>query len=93
MTKEEYIQLIKEETSRHNDEIKRIKIAYAKANNPYKIGDVIADSSTTIRIDKIQYGWGMEAYPYCVYTGVLINKTGEPNKKLIEQSIFQNSIK
>lgn len=69
-------------------------IKYALANNPYKIGDIISDHNTTIRIShKPKIRVDIYGIPSCVYKGVQLNKDGSPSKRQKETIIFQTNIK
>lgn len=50
---------------------------YALSNNTVKIGDIVADSIGSVRVNKILFYKGiMGAYPSCVYEGNELKKDG-----------------
>ena len=67
---------------------------FVKANNPYKIGDIVTDHIGSIIIDKIQSAWGYGGTPpSAVYGGLVLKKDGTPTKKMERRSVFQGNIK
>lgn len=72
---------------------KKLYRKFAHANNPYKIGDVISDHTTTIRItEEPKVYTGLYGVPQCVYSGIQLNKDGQPSKKQKETKIYQSNI-
>jgi hypothetical protein len=65
---------------------------YALANNPVKIGDVVSDSSTTIKVEEIRVliDWSK---PSCFYIGAELKKDGTPKKGAVKNSVYQCNIK
>ena len=93
MTKEIYEARIKEIESNALLLRKQLYKEFASANNPYKIGDIVASNIAIIKIEKIQIVVNGLKYPQCLYTGVELTKKGEPNKRGLKMSIHQSSIK
>ena len=99
MTKEEYLEKIKDIRKRCQDEINALGVEYAKSNNPYKIGDVISDGVETIKIGRVQpvlasYIHVSAGFPVCRYYGVQLKKDGTPKKRQDPtSSIYQSNIK
>lgn len=94
MDKEEYKKRKAEMEARHEQEKKDLAIAYAKANNPYKVGDILTDGrGRTIQVDRICYSrgttWGgYSEFPFCIYEGAVLKKDLTPRKA----SPFRDSI-
>lgn len=65
--------------------------SYVKANNPYKIGDIVSDHCTTIKIESMGFDWGYYN-PCATYFGVEINKDGKPNKRGNKSRVYQSNI-
>jgi hypothetical protein len=65
---------------------------YAMLNNPYRSGDVVTDHVGSIRIDIIRYHL-IESNPCAVYSGVILNNDGTPNKKGKTRGVYQTNIK
>ncbi len=65
---------------------------YAKANNPYKEGDIITDHIGSIRIEKITAVMDANNIPVCWYDGKVIKKDGTPTKRGAKRSIYQHNI-
>ena len=66
------------------------------SNNPYKIGDVIKDHTSTIKIDTINVYMSLTD-PCCVYSGPELKKDGTPklpkrDGKQIRATIYQSNI-
>ena len=91
MTKDELINNLKE--IKKDFEVKRIieLREYANSNNPYKVGDVIKDCRTSIAIEKIAVYISCEE-SQCLYTGIELNKKGEPKIRQINTTIYQSNI-
>jgi hypothetical protein len=93
MTKEEYKSKVIEINNDCELKLKSLAKEYALSNNPYKIGDVVADNSKTIKIEKIQFTLGgLQSTPECVYTGIELTKKGEPYKNGNKRSVYQSNI-
>lgn len=91
MNKNELNTKLNELLEKYERDRRNIQREYAFSNNPYKIGDIIKDHHTTIKIEKINlhisYG---EAS--CVYTGIQLNKDGKPSKRQDCNTIYQCNI-
>lgn len=92
MTKDQYhealVQLARKQTKEKNELASR----FALANNPYKIGDTIADKKgLVIKIEAIHITTYKEL-PCCFYKGLRIDSQGKPRPGMKGQ-IFQHDIK
>lgn len=86
----EKVQLIHEEKERA---IGKLNIEFAKANNPYKVGDKVTDHIGTILIEKISVSAGAyNRLPCCVYFGPELKKDGEPKKSNAKRDLWQSNI-
>lgn len=94
MDKDEYKKRVAEMEARHKKESDDLAEEYAKANNPYKVGDILTDGGDrTIQVDRIRYSrgttWGgYSEFPFCVYEGLRLKKDLTPRKV----SPFRDSI-
>lgn len=100
MDKDEYKKRVAEMEARHKKESNDLAIEYAKANNPYEVGDILTDGrGTTIQVDRICYSrgttWGgYSEFPFCVYEGALLKKDLTPRKASpLRDSISQPNVK
>jgi hypothetical protein len=96
MTIEEYNAGIKSINERAELTKKQLIREYALSNNPYKIGDIIRDHASIIKIDKIQVYLSYNE-PCCVYSGPELKKDGtsklpKKNGETIRTSIYQPNI-
>lgn len=93
MNKEDYekeLSII--ETSYKAQKIELAKV-YAFANNPYKVGDIIRDSSAIIRIESIKVTIPFaHAMPSCVYKGASLKKDLTERKDGAKGFIYQINI-
>jgi hypothetical protein len=94
MTKEEYL----EEKEKIDKNCQTLKIEllkkYVSSNNQYKKGDIITDYIGSIIIEIFGYSYGLNNInPCATYTGIEINKNGNPNKKGNRRTIYQPNIK
>jgi len=66
---------------------------FARANNPYKIGDIFTDKIGKIKIEKIQltYSHFSDNLPSCVYTGLELKKDGTPKKSGDKRTAWQSN--
>lgn len=84
MTQEEYKKK-KEEIREQQERLEReLDIAFAKANNPYKIGDIIEDHIGVLLVEKIIYNAPSSfsnRLPRCSYKGTELTKKLEPKKR------------
>ena len=71
---------------------KELMKEFAFSNNPHKIGDVVADHSGSIKIEKIKYGKSISNYPCCVYIGIELKKDLTPAKKQNHTQIWQSNL-
>lgn len=68
-----------------------VRMKYAKENQMFKIGDVVAQNKCVIEIEKIKYSLYSDP-PEAVYFGVWLKVNGEPNKKNEIAVIYQSNI-
>jgi len=93
MTKEDFKIKLLEIEDYYGKSKKKLFTEFAFAHNPYKIGDIISDAKTTIKIEKIIYAKFCDLqYPHCYYTGMEIDKKGEPCENGKKKSIHQHDI-
>lgn len=92
MTKEELKEHLSQLETRHRQDITTLYKEYELSNNVYKIGDIISDHSTTIKIEKIKVSI-LFGESQCVYEGTQLKKDGTPSKKQNNTTIFQSNIK
>lgn len=100
MDKEEYKKRKAEMEARHKQEEIDLAIEYAKANNPYKVGDILTNGRTAIiRVERIKYSrgstWGgYSEFPFCVYEGTVLKKDLTPRKvSPFKDGIIQPGVK
>lgn len=67
-------------------------IEFAKANNPYKIGDIVKDHIGKLKIEKISY-FMFYSQPSCIYYGVELKKDGTPCKIQSGRPVYQKNIR
>ncbi len=83
MTKEEY--KIKAQELINNFETQKSLLAkeYAFANNSIKVGDIIKDHISSIKVEQIKYERAsfLNEYPQCIYVGIELKKDLTPTKK------------
>jgi hypothetical protein len=93
MTKEQYIQKLKDLEAEFENKKGELVRLCAFSNNTIKVGDVITDHSGSIKVEKIQVAFGYACdLPSCVYTGIELNKDGTPNKKGKKRSVWQSNL-
>lgn len=74
---------------------RELKEKYALTNNNIKIGDIISDTTISIKVEKIQViqsSFGNE-YPECRYSGKKVKKDGSFFKDGSSDSIYQSNLK
>jgi len=81
MTLEEYRKSV-EEINQETDKKKLfIEREFAFSNSNVEVGDVVTDHVGSVKVENIKFTRHGLHVPYCVYYGVILNKTGKPNKK------------
>lgn len=81
MTKQEYDKRLATIETAYKQSKESLAIEYAKANNPYSIGDIIKNPrGSIIKIESISYRISCEGVPYCVYKGAALKKDLTPRK-------------
>jgi len=93
MIKEEYEKLVLDAKKNYSKTIEEVNIRFSKENNPYKIGDIIADSYKKIKIKEIEFGHMVACAPTCLYIGLLLKKDETPRKDGKRGNIWQYNIK
>ena len=91
MTKEEYLQGIKEIESKMDLLKTDLMKEYVKSNNPYKKGDIVTDGIGSLRIESMGFSWGYVS-PCAVYRGIELKKDGSECKKQTGRTVFQSNI-
>jgi hypothetical protein len=92
-TLEEYLKRIAEIDKKAEMEKTSVVLEFARANNPYKEGDIVSDGTNTIRVTrmKVTRGWG-NVLPFCYYYGVELKKDGTPKVRQSGLNIAQTNI-
>lgn len=94
----EYSQLmskIKDLEQEYTSKINKLKIEYAKAHNPYSVGDIVEDHLGKLLIEKIKFTERRvvdKTIPYCFYIGKELNKNGSVSKKQTGRKVYQFNI-
>ncbi|NJO63170.1 MAG: hypothetical protein HC836_34615 [Richelia sp. RM2_1_2] len=70
---------------------RELQIQFAKANNPYKVGDILQDNYKIGRVTSIVTYLSKE--PQMIYKVVLLNKDLTEKKKNNIGQIFQQNVK
>ena len=93
MDKSQYNERLKNIESSYQQEKKELAKAYAFANNPYKVGDILRDHFQTLKITYIGWGFGtFNDFPACTYQGVILKKDLTPRKDLMNGVMWQNNV-
>lgn len=78
-----------------NNKIKDLGVEYAKANQIYKIGDLIGNCVGKIYIDKVKYSISSiygNGEPEAVYFGYELTKKMKPRKDKNRMTIYQSDV-
>lgn len=68
--------------------------AYAMANNPYKVGDILQDHYQIIRVEYIKWRYSYSEKPECIYYGTQLTKKLAPKKKQdLDPRMVQSNVK
>lgn len=92
MTKNEMISKIEEIKHAARLQMRDVYSEYVKSNAKYKIGDIVCDSTDTIRVEIVTFsllGGDISIY----YRGPLLTKKGNPRKDGTKRAIFEDNIK
>ena len=90
MTREELDERIREIGQEANRQKDLAYKQYVADNAKYKVGDIISDSSDTIRIESIRYSIYRDISIF--YWGVLLTKKGVPRKDGEKRAIYERMI-
>ena len=93
MKKQELDAKLKELETQYIAQCQLLKIAFCKANNPYKVGDIFTDSIGSIRIEKIGFYLSDLTGHTCAYTGVILKKDGKETKNREQRTAYQSNEK
>lgn len=76
-------------------ELWELRSEYALSNNPYKVGDIIEDSTDRIKIKWIEIvsNTDFENIPQCVYYGTFLDKNNEPEKTQKKRGLEQSRVR
>lgn len=77
----------------YQEKVFLLKLRFAEENNPCKVGDVVTDHQTTIRVEKWELASGSGNVPYLLYTGVVLTKSGSESKRQKSNYIYQSNIR
>lgn len=81
MTEEEYgarLDALEKEFKNKCDELAR---AYAMANNPYKVGDILQGYRQIIKVERIMWRYNLNGLPECYYCGTQLTTKLVPKKR------------
>ena len=92
MTQEEMWKQIVSINKRAELEKKRVYFQFVKENAKYRIGDIVSDSTDTIRIESISFSL-YNNVPSIYYVGPLLTKKGQPRKDGETRCIYESVIK
>lgn len=67
---------------------------YVRTNAKHKIGDVVSDSSQTIRVERIEFVYSRDSDNVSIYYyGTMLTKKGEPRKNGQKCVVWEDRIK
>jgi hypothetical protein len=93
MTQEQYKEKLSFLEKVFRDAKLNVQKEYAISNNTIKVSDILTDHIGSIKVEKIGVYIGLNPFPECAYTGTVINKKGELDKKGTKRSIYQSNLK
>ena len=93
MTKEDLRKKIEEIELSAAMKKRAVYIQFVKDNAKYKVGDIVADSTETIRVECISYHIARDFDVSIYYYGPLLTKKGEPRKDGSKRAVFESAIK
>ena len=91
MTYEEYLKELEYLQESFNLKKQAIQKKFAIQNNPFKIGDIITNSSIIIKIEKIKIYIDILDKPACIYIGIRLKKDLTPFKNKQIERLYQNN--
>jgi hypothetical protein len=89
--KEEYHRRIDAIEKKCREKVNALNREYVMANKKYNVGDIISDSSHTIKVDNIGVSC-ISIHPKAVYHGPQLKKNLQPYKNGDRISIWENSV-
>ena len=91
MDKATYDKNLKDLQEKHKKEIRDLQVEFALASALYKKGDIIKDSYSTIKVEKIKVSVTF-GNPEPVYYGLKLKKDLTPMKKMEYGAIYGNRL-
>lgn len=88
MTPVEYAEKIQAVRKEAESKIKAIQIEYAEKNNPVKIGDMVSNQSTNVKVETIGIAI-IAGLPSMVYHGPAMTKKGNLFKSGKRDKVYQ----
>lgn len=77
----------------HNEfkqKIKELNVKFVSKNAKFKVGEIIKDSSSVIKIIKLKYSMLGSNFPIIIYEGCLLKKNLEPTLKEKFETVFES---
>ena len=93
MSIEEYKEKQKELKAEYRKKEQALDIEFAKANNPYKVGDIVTDHIGSINIERISYGYTFDSMPCAIYIGSELKKDGTEKKNNSVRNVYQTNLR
>lgn len=87
----EYRSKLKEIDTEASKKKEKIHIEYAKANNPYRKGDILEDHYQIIRVDEISFSIS-NGVCSCIYKGLKLTKSLKPFKSGEVSIVYQKNV-
>lgn len=89
----EYQERLSQIDKEYNEKKNSLYKEFALSRNKVKIGDIIQDSTTIIKVEKIKIFLDINCIPQCVYYGMEMRKDKMPKAKYKLGQVFQNNLK
>lgn len=90
MTLDELNAAISVVKKQYERDVLKVRAAYAKSQELYKIGDIITNGTFTVWVKKIGWNLDFRGNPYPIYSGDNLTKKGTVNKVNPKAAIFGN---
>ena len=92
MNAQEYSRTEKALNERHGKELFALAKEYALSKANYKVGDLVTDGRSTIKIEACKISVMFASHPYCVWVGPEYTKALQPRKDGAKAQIRDSEI-
>lgn len=92
MSEQEYKQKLSDLKNQFDKDKQKIDREYALSKNPYKIGDIVKDHHSILKIESVKWGYCYGGVD-CIFKGVELKIDLTPSKKQLNTEMWLDNVK